>query len=208
MGTATCRTARAVLAGALLGACGCGGSSRSPGAAGGSAAAPRSSTEASRAPRFPSLSAAAAPVGWTSTRIATGAVLFYPPGWQRERGDRGTASAVLLGADHAIIGYLNLTPRQSSETLANWPRFRIEHNRREGERAVTREAFARNVHFRRARGSCVRDSYTTVSGARFIELACIVRGAATESVIVGATPSSQWARVSPVLERAISALHT
>jgi hypothetical protein len=205
MGTATCRTARAVLAGALLGVCGCGGSSRAPGSVGGPAASP-SSAEASRAPRFPALSAAAAPAGWTSTRIPTGAVLSYPPGWQRERADRGTATAVLLGADRAIIGYLNLTPRQSSETLANWPRFRVEHNRREGERAVTREAFARNVRFRAARGTCVRDSYTTTASVRFIELACIVRGAAAQSVIVGAAPSGQWARVSPILERAISAL--
>ena len=33
----------------------------------------------------------------------------------------------LIGRGHFIRGYLNATPRQGTETLANWPSFRIEH---------------------------------------------------------------------------------
>jgi hypothetical protein len=107
-----------------------------------------------------------------------------------------------------IVGYLNLTPRQSSETLSNWASFRVAHNAAEGDRGVRREEVAYGVRFRTGTGTCVRDSYTTSSRARFIELACLVRGTRATSVIVGAAPPRTWSAVSPVLDRAISALVT
>jgi hypothetical protein len=141
-------------------------------------------------------------------RISGGAVLYYPPGWRLAHGDAGTATAVLVDARQRIVGYLNLTPRQGSETPADWASFRISHNMGEGERDVTREETAYGVRFRTGTGTCVRDSYTTVSRARFIELACLVSGARATTVIVGAAPPRSWTLLSPLLYRAISALVT
>lgn len=139
-------------------------------------------------------------------RIATGATLSYPPGWRLTRGDRGTATAVTLDAGRRIAGYLNLTPRQGAETLRSWSGFRIAHNREEGARDVRREAARAGVHFRTGIGSCVRDSYTTVTHARYVEIACLVRGAGGGSVVVAASPPGQFGRLLPQLDRAISAL--
>jgi hypothetical protein len=41
----------------------------------------------------------------------------------------------LLGAGGRFDAYLNATPKQGSETLANWSRFRQDHNRDEGDRS-------------------------------------------------------------------------
>jgi hypothetical protein len=196
MGTATSSVACAALAAAvLIGAGGCG-----------------STGQASRAAlsrgAFASVDAAPPPAAWRALRIASGAVLFYPPGWTRAAGDRGTATATLSGAHGQLLGYLNLTPREGDETLANWARFRVAHNVREGDRAVSSEASASGVRFRSGTGACVRDRYVTTSGARYVELACLVEGAVASSVIVAASPPQAWARISPVLYRALSALHT
>ena len=148
------------------------------------------------------------PAGWRLARIATGAVMPYPPGWKRVSGDAGTATAVLQDAHHDFLGYLNLTPRQGDETLTSWASFRVEHNVGEGDRAVRTLASATGLRFRSGRGSCVHDSYTTGSGARFVELACLVAGPNVTSVIVGAAPPREWVRMSPLIELAISAFTT
>jgi hypothetical protein len=198
------RRSGAALAGLValaLVAGGCGGS----GVAGGSG----STTSAGAQPRgFAWLRPAAAPAGWASARIGNGAVLFYPPGWRISRGDLGTATVALLGARGAYRGYLNLTPRQGSETLANWAAFRVRHNREEGERDVRGEGAARGLRFRTGRGSCVRDAYTTSTRTRYIEIACLVQGAHASAVVVGAAPVSAWASASATIERAIAALTT
>jgi len=54
----------------------------------------------------------------------------------------------------------------------------------------------------------VRDAYTTRTGLRFTELACIVTGSRATTVILGAAPSSRWRAAAPQIERAISALST
>jgi hypothetical protein len=54
----------------------------------------------------------------------------------------------------------------------------------------------------------VRDSYTTAAGVRYVELACIVRGRAATTVIVGAAPRARWSAVAPTLARSIAALIT
>ena len=134
--------------------------------------------------------------------------MAYPPSWRRAAGDRGTATAVLLRRPQAFLGYLNITPRQSSETLSGWSSFRIKHNAEEGDRDVRPLAVAQGLHFRTGRGSCVRDSYTTGTGVRYVELACLVSGTRGSTVIVGAAPPANWSSVSPAIERAISALIT
>jgi hypothetical protein len=148
------------------------------------------------------------PPGWSVVRITNGATVAYPPGWRRVHGDAGTATAVLTGSDHRFLGYLNLTPRQGAETLGNWGRFRVEHNAEEGERNGRALAVGTGLRFRTGAGSCVRDSYTTTTGTRYVELACLVAGQKASSVIVGTSTPAAWRQVSPLLERAIASLTT
>jgi hypothetical protein len=163
---------------------------------------------ASQSDAFSGLRPQAAPADWKLSQIPSGAVLAYPPSWKIQHGDPGTATAALLGSDGRFLGYLNITPRQSDETLSNWGSFRLDHNRDEGDRAVERLAAATGLRFLTGHGSCVKDSYTTQTGSRFVEIACLVAGARAESVIVGAAPPSGWAAESSTIERAIAGVRT
>jgi hypothetical protein len=109
----------------------------------------------------------------------------------------------LRGSDGRFLGYLNLTPRQGAETLANWSSFRINHNGDEGDRAIRRLAAGTGLHFLGGHGSCVKDSYTTSAGSHYIEIACLVSSARSESVIVAAAPPAAWGAESGAIERAI-----
>lgn len=133
--------------------------------------------------------------------------MAYPPGWARAHGDFGTATAEVRGSDERIVGYLNITPKQGPESLANWSHFRADHNGHEGDREVKVLASATKLRFLTGTGSCVEDRYKTTTSP-YIELACIVAGKRGTTVIVGAAPPQAWSRVSPLLERAISALRT
>jgi hypothetical protein len=202
MGTIGGAVAKGAVLGTLAACCaaaaGCGGSD------GGAGSASRPEATGS----VPALVPAAAPPSWRAARIPSGAVLAYPPSWRLARGDPGSATAILSDGRDRILGYLNLTPRQGRESLANWAAFRVAHNAEEGERDSRREGARSGVRFRTGRGSCVRDSYTTSAGVRYVELACLVLGRTTGTVIVGAAPSQRWPAVSPTLARAISALTT
>ena len=114
------------------------------------------------------------PRPWAVVRIPSGSELGYPPGWRIVPGDRGTATAALLGEGGRYLGYLNVTPRQGDEHVATWASFRIAHNADEGDTAVKRIAAATGLRFRAGHGSCVQDSYTTRTGARYIEVACLM----------------------------------
>jgi hypothetical protein len=148
------------------------------------------------------------PTGWRTLAIPGGATLPVPPGWHRTGGDRGTATAILGPNTDAVTGYLNLTPKQGGETLANWTRFRLEHNAAEGDRNVVRLAGASGLRFRAGTGSCVRDRYLSGTGRPYVEIACLIAGRHTSTVIVGASPPAAWARISPALEQAISSVTT
>ena len=150
---------------------------------------------------------APAPAGWASARLASGATLAYPSNWRQIRGDRGTASAALIDAHGQYLGYLNLTPRQGSETLAGWTAFRLQHNAEEGDREVRALGAASGLSFRGGHGACVRDTYAT-SAARYEEIACLVLGAHAASVIVAAAPPARWSEQRGTLERAIRAMST
>jgi hypothetical protein len=210
MGTAISKSAILGLAAMAMAASGCaitgttgsqGSSPSRPGAQTRSLA-----TSAGGRAGFAWLRAAPAPRGWQIAQLASGAVLHYPPGWRRIAGDTGTATAVLQGAEHSFLGYLNLTPRQGDENLSTWASFRTRHDTLEGDRGVTQLAAVIAMPFRKGHGSCVRDAYTTSTGNRFIEVACLIQGSRAASVIVGAAPPQMWARISPMIERAISAL--
>jgi hypothetical protein len=152
---------------------------------------------------FAWLRPASPPAGWHVTRIPDGAALAYPPGWTAIRTDLGTASVALRGNDGRIDGYLNVTPKQGAETLANWSRFRPQKNRAEGARNVRLLAATSAPHFRTARGSCVIDAYTT-SLTTYEEIACLVSGPGSSNVVVAAAPARRWQERSAVLERAVS----
>jgi hypothetical protein len=208
MGTATSRPfgAAGALATALLGIAlatgGC-GAGASP------AAHATTKPDAAAAGPFPVLRPAPPPAGWRSATLPSGAVLAYPADWRAIAGDRGTASAALRDAHGRFLGYLNLTPRQGGETLASWATFRPAHNRAEGETQVVALGSARGVRFRDgARGSCVRDAYSTSTNGRFVEVACLLSGPHAGSVIVAAAPPAQWARRWPILARAIGAVRS
>jgi hypothetical protein len=141
-------------------------------------------------------------------RIASGAVLAYPPSWRLIKTDPGTATAALRARDGRYLGYLNITPRQGDETLADWRTFRVHHNHEEGDRSVVRLAYAGAVPFLDGRGDCVKDAYISGSGVRYIEIACLVAGSKANTVIVGAGPPSAWSQVSGSIERAISGFKT
>jgi hypothetical protein len=148
------------------------------------------------------------PPGWALATIPSGAALHYPPGWRRLGGDPGTATVALLDRQQTFLGYLNITPRQGGETVAGWGRFRVTHNAKEGDRHLTTLAAASGLRFRTGRGACVKDAYTTKTGAPYIEIACLVVGRKSSTVIVGASPPQAWSRTAPMLERAISSFTT
>jgi hypothetical protein len=150
---------------------------------------------------------ASPPAGWTVARTARGGTLAYPPGWKPIKTDPGTASVALFGPSGRIDGYLNATPKQGRETLANWSRFRPVHNREEGDREVRVVASARDLKFRGGRGSCVIDVYTT-SKASYREIACLVAGRPTTAVIVAAAPIELWKGQAATLRRAVSSFGT
>jgi hypothetical protein len=170
----------------LLAVAGCGGSDR------GRASGP-----------FGWLRPASTPAGWKVARTQGGAVLAYPPGWTPIKTDPGTASVALLGRGGRINGYLNATPRQGIETLADWTRFRPQHNKGEGDRDVRLLAATTTARFRSGRGACVIDSYAT-SKASYREIACLVSSTGSSAVVVAAAPTALWSQQAATLQRAVS----
>jgi hypothetical protein len=161
-----------------------------------------------QAPAFRWLHPRPPPRGWKLARLPSGAATFaYPKTWRPIRTDPGTASVALIGHARSIRGYLNATPRQGRETLANWPSFRIQHLREDETTDVRLIASAHGLRFRSGRGSCVIDSYRT-SRTRYREIACLVAGSRTSSVLVGAAPSKTWGQQAETIERAIASLRT
>ena len=142
------------------------------------------------------------PVGWNVVHGGAGAVA-YPPGWIPVKTDPGTASVALFGNAKRIDGYLNTTPRQGTETLADWSRFRPRHNREEGDRSLRVIAATTSGRFRSGAGACVIDTYTT-SKATYREIACLVSGPSSSSVVVAAAPTGLWGQEASTLERAVS----
>jgi hypothetical protein len=149
------------------------------------------------------------PRGWRTLRLpGSAAGLSAPASWEPARSDAGTKTLVSRGPSGGIVGYLNATPRQGDENAANWASFRVAHNREEGDREERRLAAGRDLPFRSATGSCVIDSYLTSSGNRYREIACLVTGHSSATVIVAAAPPSRWQAEHSLLQRAVSAFTT
>ena len=167
------------------------------------------STQVGGASAFRWLVPGPAPASWHACALRDRtARLSYPADWRSIKTDPGTFSAALRAPDGRIRGYLNATPQQGEETLADWGAFRVDHNGDEGDTDIRLIASAANLRFRDGQGSCVIDGYTTSSGHRYREIACIVAGAGGTSVVVGAAPPGGWSSAAPALERSISAFET
>jgi hypothetical protein len=144
------------------------------------------------------------PSTWRLARLPSqAATLAYPPRWRPIPSDPGTVSAALLGRRGRIVGYLNATPRQGDETVANWPTFRIRHLRAEGDQAVRLIAARRGFAFHSGSASCLIDTYRT-SLARYREIACLINAAPAATVVVGAARTGDWHTQARAIERSIA----
>ena len=155
---------------------------------------------------FSWFAARTAPASWQQITLPehTG-TLAAPPSLIRLSADPGTA-AVGLPAGAEDLVYLNATPRQGEETLPGWAAFRIAHLRGENTATATLDAHAEHLPFLGGNGSCILDDYVTRVGAHhYREIACLVQGAHSASVIIAATPTADWDRYRTLLEQAVAA---
>jgi len=190
------RTLRAALASAAVAtAAACG------------APAAASGHNAQAAPPVHGLTARPAPAGWHRAVLPGGqAVLAYPPAMHLVAGDRGSVSAAQISSSGSYLLYLNATPRQGTESLRDWPHYRVNHLLDEDASAARLLAASRGLRFTGATGSCVLDTYVTKIKARhYTELACLVQGHSSASVIVAAAPAAHWPLAAAVLTRAVGA---
>jgi len=148
-----------------------------------------------------------APAGWHHLAMPGGkAVLAFPPSMHRISGDRGTATAARFTASGRYLLYLNATPKQNTETLADWPDFRIDHLTDEDATTARLLAASHHVRFVGGTGTCVIDSYVTkIDANHYTELACFVQGRTSSSVIIAAAPTADWPNESATLMRAVAA---
>lgn len=156
---------------------------------------------------LPQLTAAPAPAGWARLALPGGtAVLSYPPSLHPVAGDQGSVSAARLSPAGRYLLYLNATPREGTENLRHWAAIRLGLLRSDDAASARQDAAATGVRFRGGTGSCVNDNYVTKIGAHhYEEIACLVQGRSSASVIVAAAPAAQWSRAGPLLERAVAA---
>jgi len=151
----------------------------------------------------------AAPGSWLRASLAgRSGVLSYPSTLRPMPGDAGTVTFGLNTRSGATLIYLNVTPRQGGETLQNWPGFRVEHLREDGETGVRVDATSGTLSFHGGQGRCVVDDYTTkIHNNHYREIACYVRGASgahSASVLIVATRVVTWAQYGTLLERVVN----
>lgn len=156
---------------------------------------------------FPSLVPAAAPASWPRLTLPNGtAVLSYPPLLRRIAGDTDAVSADQVSTGGMVQLYLNATPRQGAEHLQGWAAFRLRLLRSDDAASAQEVGAAEGVRFRGGTGSCIIDTYVTrIGGHHYEEIACLVQGQASASVIVAAASAAMWAQERPLLLRAVAA---
>ena len=147
-----------------------------------------------------------APGAWRRASLSgQRATLSYPGSLRPEHGDPGTVTVGSTAKSGKALVYLNVTPKQGGETLHNWPGFRMEHLREDGQSAVHLDGASGPLNFRGGHGRCVIDSYTTdVHHNQYNEIACIVQGAHATSVLVAATSATVWQANRALLEDVVS----
>jgi hypothetical protein len=148
-----------------------------------------------------------APSTWKVGVLPAGAgILFYPRNYTRVGNDRDGISVGRLGRHGTTVDFLNATPKQSSsERLSDWPTYRLHIVGLESD-LLHEDAHAIGLHFVGGKGSCVIDDYRShVVPHHYREIACLVQGHNSASVVVAATLASNWARAAATLERAVEA---
>jgi hypothetical protein len=164
-------------------------------------------TSAGKASGFDWFAPRAVPISWHDVELPNrSATLSFPPTLQRVQSDAGAVSFARTGPRGEFVSFLNVTPKQGGETLANWSTFRISHLLEDDAASATLESSAQGLTFTGGKGSCVMDHYVTRVGANhFRELACLVQGTHGGSVIVAASPTAKWDLMSGALEQAVEA---
>ena len=149
--------------------------------------------------------AAPAPAGWDHGAVPSGVgVLFYPATF-KSGSDTDGISRERLGPHGSVLVYLDVTPKQGSERLSDWPSYRLEVVRGESN-DVHEDGHAYGLHFTGGTGSCVLDDYRTrVQNHHYREIACFVEGHGHASVLIAAALASEWAQATKTLERAVDA---
>ena len=147
-----------------------------------------------------------APGTWVRASLSgQSATLSYPVSLHPMHGDHGTVTVGSTAKSGAVLVYLNVTPKQGDETLGNWPDFRMEHLREDGQYAVRLDSVSPPLSFRGGHGRCVIDNYTTkIRNHRYDEIACIVQGAKATTVLVAATSTAAWQAEQALLEKVVS----
>lgn len=150
---------------------------------------------------------AAAPASWPHLRLPNGtAVLSYPPSLRPIAGDTDAVPAARTGPGGGFQLYLNATPRQGAERLQDWAAFRLRLLQSDDAVSAHEISAAQGVKFRGGTGSCLIDGYVTRIGRHhYDEIACLVQGRTSASVIIAAAPAAEWTQARPLLLRAVAA---
>jgi len=158
-----------------------------------------------RAVGFRWFAAAPAPATWAHRSLPPGAGILSYPATFVSGTDRDGISRERLDRHGTVLVYLDVSLKQGTETLHDWPSYRIGVVRGESN-DVHEDGHAFGLSFRGGRGSCVLDDYRTrVENHHYREIACFVQGRRHASVLIAAALESQWARAVKTLERAVDA---
>ena len=192
--------AAALTAALSLALLGC--ASSTPGSATGSAGAAPAATAAG----FGWFHPGPAPGAWLRASLTgQSATVSYPSSLRPQHSDPGTVTVGSTARSGAVLLYLNVTPKQGDETLHNWPDFRLEHLREDGQSVVHLDGVSGPLGFRGGHGRCVMDNYTTdIHHNHYNEIACIVQGTHATSVLVAATSTAVWQANRALLEKVVS----
>ena len=202
------RAAGALMAVALLAAAGCSATGAAPGGVPGGVPGHRSAASsgpsADHTSGFGWFVPRAVPTGWRQAGLPDlTAVMAYPPSARPIQADPGAVAVAQRGAQGDFLLYLNATPRQGAESLANWATFRLAHQADEAS-SVSLVAAATGLMFTRGRGSCVMDDYTSRHGPQaYREIACFVAGKRGSSVLVAATSREHWSAERATVQAAV-----
>ena len=162
---------------------------------------------ARRGRRSPRSAAAAAPARWAHVTLPNGtAVLSYPPSLRPLAGDKVAVSAARRQPSRHVPALPQRhAPARHREpaALGRVPAAPAAVRRRgvgpRGRRRPGRQVPRRHRVLRHRR-------YVTQIGAHhYEEIACLVQGRTSASVIVAAAPAAQWAQARPLLFRAVAA---
>ena len=158
-----------------------------------------------RAASFRWFAAAPAPATWAHRALPPGAGILSYPATFVSGTDRDGISRERLDRHATVLVYLDVSLKQGTETLRDWPSYRLGVVRGESNE-VHEDGHALGLSFRGGRGSCVLDDYRTrVKNHHYREIACFVQGRRYASVLIAAALESEWVRAVKTLERAVDA---